>query len=151
MILTNPIERTRFFKFAFVGAVGAIVDFGVFNLLSTVIGLPAVVSSVISFILAVISNFIWNRYWTYPDSRSKTLTRQVVQFVLVSVVGLVIRTPLFAFLEQVLVPLAEQYLPNAPFTPLTIGHNISLAIAIVVVMLWNFIANRYWTYGDVKQ
>ncbi|MHC1784699.1 MAG: GtrA family protein [Anaerolineaceae bacterium] len=151
MIITNPVERTRFFKFAFVGAVGAVVDFGVFNLLSAIIGLPAVLSSVFSFILAVISNFIWNRYWTYPDSRSKTLTRQVGQFILVSLVGLVIRTPLFAFLEKVLVPLADRYLPNVPFTPLTIGHNISLAIAIVVVMLWNFIANRYWTYGDVKQ
>jgi putative flippase GtrA len=150
MILTNPVERIRFFKFAFVGAVGAVVDFGVFNLMSAVIGLPAVSASVISFILAVVSNFIWNRYWTYPDSRSKTVTRQIVQFVLVSLVGLIIRTPLFAYLELVLVPLAEKYLPNAPFTPLTIGHNVSLAIAIVVVMLWNYVANRYWTYSDVK-
>ncbi len=150
MILTNPLERTRFFKFAFVGAVGAAVDFAVFNLMSAVIGVPAVPASVISFILAVVSNFIWNRYWTYPDSRSKTVTRQIVQFVLVSLVGLIIRTPLFAYLELLLVPLAEKYLPGAPFTPLTIGHNVSLAIAIVVVMLWNFVANRYWTYSDVK-
>ncbi len=118
--------------------------------MSAVIGVPAVPASVISFILAVVSNFIWNRYWTYPDSRSKTVTRQIVQFVLVSLVGLIIRTPLFAYLELLLVPLAEKYLPGAPFTPLTIGHNVSLAIAIVVVMLWNFVANRYWTYSDVK-
>lgn len=150
MILTNSLERTRFFKFAFVGAVGAVVDFGVFNLLSGPIGMPAVISSVISFILAVISNFIWNRYWTYPDSRSKKITRQVFQFVVVSLVGLIIRTPLFAWLEKVLVPLAERWLPNAPIKPLTIGHNIGLAIAIVVVMLWNFFANRLWTYNDVK-
>ncbi len=151
MIFTNSLERTRFIKFAFVGAVGAVVDFGVFNLLSGGFGFEATPSSVVSFILAVISNFIWNRYWTYPDSRSKALSRQVIQFVLVSLVGLLIRTPLFAYLEKVLVPLAEQYAPNAPISPVSIAHNLSLAIAIVVVMLWNFIANRYWTYNDVKK
>lgn len=149
MILTNSQERTRFLKFAFVGAVGAVVDFFVFNLLSGLGILPAVYASMASFILAVVSNFIWNRYWTYPDSRSKTLSRQVVQFVLVSLVGLAIRTPLFAFLEKILVNFASQVLPDSPLSPVFLGHNLALAIAIVVVMIWNFIANRYWTYNDV--
>lgn len=151
MILTNSQERTRFLKFAFVGVVGAIVDFGVFNLLSGLAILPALHASVVSFVLAVVSNFIWNRYWTYPDSRSKTLSRQVVQFVLVSLIGLAIRTPLFAFLEKALVDLASQLLPHFPLSPVFLGHNLALAIAIVVVMLWNFVANRYWTYNDVSK
>ena len=33
MILANPKERTRFVRFAIVGVIGAIVDFGIFNLL----------------------------------------------------------------------------------------------------------------------
>ena len=33
-ILTNPRERTRFVRFAIVGVIGAIVDFGVMNLLT---------------------------------------------------------------------------------------------------------------------
>ena len=69
-IVTNTQERTRFFRFAAVGIVGAVVDFGTFNLLTTFAGLTAVVASVLSFIAAIINNFIWNRYWTYPDSRS---------------------------------------------------------------------------------
>ena len=64
MILTDTRERTRFFKFAFVGAIGAAIDFGVMNLLSHVIlELPLVLAGSISFICAVISNFTWNRYW----------------------------------------------------------------------------------------
>jgi putative flippase GtrA len=75
VIITNPRERTRFFRFALVGFMGAVVDFGVMNLLSQVFKVPLVIAGTISFIAAIISNFTWNRYWTYPDSRSKPLAR----------------------------------------------------------------------------
>ena len=151
MILTNQKERSRFFKFAIVGAVGAVVDFGIFNLLSGVHKVPALWSSMTSFVAAVISNFLWNRYWTYPDSRSKPISHQLTQFILVSIVGLAIRTVLFALLEKSFIKVASQILPsNFALTPVTVGHNAMLAFAILIVMLWNFIANRYWTYSDVS-
>jgi len=154
MILTNSRERSRFLRFATVGIIGAVVDFGVFNLLTLLAGFPAVPSSIISFLMAVLSNFLWNRYWTYPDSRSKSLPNQVVQFGLVSFIGLAIRTPLFAWLEPNLVRSASRLLISTAigksFTPTFIGHNFSLAIAVLVVMLWNFYANRFWTYSDVS-
>jgi putative flippase GtrA len=134
-----------------VGVIGAVVDFGTFNLLTHLTSIMAVWASVISFTAAVISNFLWNRFWTYPDSRSKALSNQVVQFILVSVIGLGIRTPLFAWLKNVLVQTLSQRLPaNFPINSTTLGHNIALAIAVVVVMMWNFFANRYWTYNDVS-
>ncbi len=150
MILTNPTERMRFMRFAVVGIIGAIVDFGTFNLLVAFTPIPAVWASVISFTAAVCSNFIWNRYWTYPDSRSKPLTGQVFQFILVSVIGLAIRTPLFAYLEKVLVQFFAGILPkNFFFSSTFLGHNAALAAAVLVVMMWNFFANRFWTYNDV--
>jgi len=151
MKIRNNKELERFLKFAVVGAIGAVVDFGIFNLLTNLTAIQAVVASVISFVAAVISNFLWNRYWTYPDSRSKPLGRQSVQFLVVSLAGLGIRTPLFAWLETVLVPFFKNTLPAGfIITPVSAGHNLSLAIAIVVVMMWNFFANRLWTYNDVK-
>lgn len=150
MILANPKERSRFLKFAMVGLFGAVVDFGIFNLLTAGFNVPAIWASIASFVAAIISNFLWNRYWTYPDSRSKPVTHQVTQFVLVSLVGLAIRTILFSLLETSFIHAAEKILPaNFPLTPVTVGHNAMLAFAILIVMLWNFIANRYWTYSDV--
>lgn len=143
-------ERGRFLRFAAVGAMGAVVDFGIFNLLATTKTMPAIWASVVSFIFAVLSNFTWNRYWTYPDSRTKPIGRQVFQFTIVSLIGLAIRTPLFAWLEKLLTELAALWLPNFFLTSTFIGHNVSLAIAVLVVMAWNFIANRYWTYNDVE-
>lgn len=151
-------EFIRFYKFSIVGAIGAVVDFGSFNLLTVLAGIGGVVASVISFIAALTSNFIWNRFWTYPDSRSKRVHHQAIQFALVNLIGLAIRTPVFALLEQPATDLAATGLaPGGPLArtllatvaPLTVGRNLALAAAVLVVMLWNFGVNRVWTYSDV--
>jgi putative flippase GtrA len=151
-VLTNPRERTRFLRFATVGIIGAVVDFGTFNLLSSVVGLSAVVASIFSFLAAIISNFTWNRYWTYPDSRTKHIGHQLFQFTVVSLVGLAIRTPLIAVLEPLLSSLFGKlaFLPIGFVTADLLGENLALAIAVIVVMFWNFFINRYWTYSDVE-
>lgn len=150
-IVTNPRERTRFLRFATVGVIGAVVDFGTFNLLTNYVGLTAVIASVFSFIAAVISNFTWNRYWTYPDSRSKPLSRQLIQFSVVSLLGLMIRTPIIAILEPLFTRLFTQFsfLPIGFITAELLADNLALAVAVIVVMFWNFFINRYWTYDDI--
>jgi putative flippase GtrA len=134
-----------------VGLIGAVVDFGIENLLHRVFGIPYVWAGTISFICAIISNFIWNRYWTYPDSRSKPLFGQLIQFSLVSVTGLFIRIPILRFLEpeitRIFHGVPERYLFLAPDA---LGENVTLAIAVGIVLFWNFFINRYWTYSDVK-
>jgi len=151
-IITNPRERTRFLRFATVGIIGAVVDFGVFNLLTAFAGMTAVWASVFSFIAAIISNFTWNRFWTYPDSRTKPITRQVLQFSLVSIVGLLIRTPIIALLEPYFTQLFTglSFLPVGFITGDFLADNLALAIAVIVVMFWNFFINRYWTYDDIN-
>lgn len=139
-------------RFALVGVIGAVVDFGTFNLLTAMFKMPAVLSSICSFGAAIVSNFIWNRYWTYPDSRSKRVSRQMIQFAIISMIGLLIRTPLFAMLEAPLGALfTNLHIPViSTINPYFLGHNLALAIAVGVVMFWNFFVNRYWTYGDVE-
>lgn len=149
ILLTNSQEQTRFLRFIVVGVTGAVVDFGTFNLLTLVLHVPAVLASVISFIAAVVNNFLWNRFWTYPDSRSKPIHRQLTQFTLVNLVGLTIRTPLFAGLEAPLRRTFASIALPASISPDFLGHNLALAIAVGAVLLWNFFVNRYWTYNDI--
>jgi len=150
MILTNAQERTRFYKFATVGAIGAVIDFALFNVFTSVAGIPAIISSALSFVAAVLSNFIFNRYWTYPDSRSKALAHQAIQFSMISLIGMGIRLIMFALLEKPFINIADNFFPSLGINSTLIGHNATLALAILVVMMWNFIANRYWTYNDVS-
>jgi putative flippase GtrA len=149
-IITNRQERSRFLKFMIVGLIGAVVDFGIMNLLSKLIGLSLVWAGTISFICAIISNFIWNRFWTYPDSRSRSVSGQLFMFFIVNVAGLAIRLPILRFLE----PPMRRFFSNISFnlfTPEFLGKNFTLAVAVGVVMLWNFFINRYWTYNDVDK
>jgi putative flippase GtrA len=150
-LLSDKKERTRFFKFALVGSLGALIDFGIFNLFVSFTSIKAVYASIISFIAAVLSNFFWNRFWTYPDSRNKAFSSQLTQFVLVSVVGLAIRAISFTPLEKIILDFTSKIVkPGFFLSHTTIGHNITLGILIIVVMFWNYFANRYWTYNDVE-
>jgi putative flippase GtrA len=107
-IVTNKHEWGRFLKFSFVGVTGTIVDFGVMNLLTLLLQLAPIWAQVISFTVAVVNNFLWNRYWTYPESRSKNIQKQLLQFFLINIVGILIRTLIFSPLNNAFLKLFEQ-------------------------------------------
>lgn len=145
---THPKEFLRFIKFAVVGAVGAVIDFAVLNLswyiindvlqwnLFPQINGNLILANTIAFCAAVLSNFTWNRLWTFPESRSRKKRRQLPKFGLVNVIGLVINTIVLTIAYSVLVNYLDE----------DWSRNIAKAIAISVVLFWNFGANRLWTY-----
>jgi putative flippase GtrA len=149
-IITNRRERERFIKFALVGTIGFGVDFLTFNLFRSGFGFSAEVSNVFSFTAAVISNFLLNRFWTFPDSRSKPVIGQLVQYAVVNVAGLIIRTVIFVLLKEPLVSLVESLGLELPVEGYVIGENLALATVVIIVMFWNFFINRYWTYNDIE-
>jgi putative flippase GtrA len=149
--VSNSQERRRFLKFISVGAIGAIVDFGIMNLFSKLFSMSLTLAGTISFGCAIISNFLWNRAWTYPDSRSRPIAMQLIMFFIVNVAGLAIRIPILHFLEPPIQRLFEHLAWNNLLTPEFLGKNFTLAVAVSVVMLWNFFVNRYWTYNDVDK
>jgi len=149
MTLVDKKERTRFFKFAVVGAIGSLIDIGVMNLMTQVFHLPLVLGGSLSFVCAVVNNFFGNRYWTYPDSRSRPITRQLGMFFLVNAIGIAIRIPILKYVEPPMARLFENMASLSFDTADALAKNATLLFAIGVVMLWNFFINRYWTYNDV--
>jgi putative flippase GtrA len=148
-LINSKQERIRFVKFAFVGVTGTVVDFGVMNLMSLVFHTPFFWAQAISFTVAVINNFLWNRFWTYPDSRSKKAEKQLIQFILINVVGILVRTPLISWLNNRLLVIINNMNITLPVENSVISQNLALAVSIGIILLWNFFANRHWTYGDV--
>jgi putative flippase GtrA len=149
MILTDTKERGRFFRFALVGTLGAVIDFGVMNLLSHFTKMSLVYAGTISFTCAVINNFIWNRLWTYPESRSRPLLNQLGMFFLVNLAGVAIRIPILHYVEPPLLRFFEGIFHTSYVTAEFYAKNFTLAAAVGIVMLWNFFVNRYWTYNDI--
>lgn len=138
-LLARQKELVRFVKFATVGAFGTLVDFGLLNLLILVFGVSKFWANTCSFSAAVLSNFIWNRLWTFPESRQERLLPQLIQFSLVSIGGYIINQTIFLGLDSLILHIWG-----------TLGYNIAKAIAILVVVFWNFGINRIWTYGKIE-
>ena len=161
-------EVERFIKFGFVGLLGFAIDFTTVLILQNTafppvndLGEPlagnVAIGTSIAFVLAVLSNFVWNRLWTYPDSRSQSVPRQLIQFIIVSVIGWAIRTiwidNSYKFLgvvsTSVLQSVSADYAPTL-LDQDKLGTMVALLFGVIVVMLWNFLANRYWTYNDIE-
>ncbi|TXK16240.1 GtrA family protein [Homoserinibacter sp. GY 40078] len=87
---------TQFTRFGVVGLVGLVIDFGVFNLLRLTVLSPEqlhegpVIAKAISTALAIIANWIGNRYWTFREHRGRQLWREFAEFLVVSLGGMAI-------------------------------------------------------------
>jgi putative flippase GtrA len=87
---------TQLVRFGLVGAVGLVIDVGVFNLLRLTVFEPSVMhegpvyAKVISTALAIIANWIGNRYWTFGRERRPEMVREGIDFVVVSLGGMLI-------------------------------------------------------------
>ncbi len=143
-VLNTPRKRKefkRFVKFGIVGVIGSVIDFGVLNVLIFLVGWSTpggkVLANVISTSLAILSNFTWNRLWTFPESRARDRSTQFVQFTVVNLIGLIINTGIFF--------VADHYIYE-PIVPTNIAVQLAKATAIGIVLFWNFGANRVWTY-----
>lgn len=135
----NSKETRRLIRFAAVGGVGTLIDFGGLILLKG-IGLPTLMANTLSYSMGIVNNYALNRLWTFPDSRSKPAMTQFAQFAMISLLGLAFNNLLVLLLEA---PLGRLFgTPNS-------GYVFAKVFATVLVMLWNFVANRLWTFNDV--
>lgn len=138
-VRSNHKELTRFIKFALVGTLGAVIDFSILNLMHKAFYWSLLASNSLSFTCAVLSNFTWNRLWTFPESRERPIRTQLPQFALVNLIGLGIN-------NLVLLNLAALF---SHFIPDPFDYNLAKAIAIIIVLFWNFGVNRIWTYKGI--
>lgn len=137
----NKQEIKRVIKFAIVGFSGLVVDFAILNILAHVFNVDSWLAIAIAFIFAAFNNFVWNRLWVYPESRSEPKRKQLPVFMAVNAMGLGINE-LILFLFE----LPMTALLGSPVW----GLNVTKAIAAVIVMFWNFIINRLVTFRMVK-
>lgn len=136
----SPKEITRFLKFAIVGAIGMVVDLAVLTFAREVLGLPLSVAVGLGFMVAVISNFTWNRLWTFPESRTRPIATQLGQFTVINLIGLALNELIVLGLH----PLFGEVLVDPP------AYLAAKVIAIGVVLFWNYGANRIWTYRGIQ-
>ena len=113
-----------FIKYCIVGASGTFVDLTSLYIFVEHLHLPLLLAVTLSFLLAVINNFILNKIWTFKN-KSKNYRKLFIKFLIVSVIGLLLTL------------LCMHILVNQ----LEIWYMLSKLITSGIVLTWNFLAH----------
>ncbi|HEX4058944.1 MAG TPA: GtrA family protein [Galbitalea sp.] len=136
---------SQFARFGVVGLVGLAVDAGIFNVLRLTAFSPEAVhngplwAKLISTSIAIIVNWLGNRYWTFRHQRRAHWVREGIEFVLVSIGGLLIAEACLWFSEYVL-GLHSLLADN-------IATNV---VGLVLGTAFRFFFYRFWVYGPTR-
>ena len=137
------VLATEFLRFGLVGGVGFIVDVGVFNLLRTTVMDPSqmhegpVVAKLISTALAILVNWLGNRYWTFKHRRRTDILRESIEFFAVSIAGMGIGLACLWVSHYVL-----------GFTSLLADNISGNVIGLALGAVFRFVLYRVWVFGE---
>ena len=120
-------------KFTVVGGIGFVVNLAVYRTLVHH-GVEFLLAALCSFLVAVTSNYILNRIWTFREQRGH-IGIQGMRFLVVSLGGLGLNLLLL------------ELIVGAAGTEKVVGQ----AIAIVLVTPLNFIGNKLWSFRRHKK
>ena len=127
--LGRPQNWLQLGRFCAVGLSGFVVNLGVYALLVRGAGLHYLLAATGSFLVAVTSNYTWNRLWTFRHQRGH-VGYQGLRFFVVSTFALGANL----FVLYLLVELG-------------LGKLLAQAAAIVLVTPLNFVGNKLWSFG----
>ena len=112
-------------KFGIVGVIATIIDFAVLYLLTEFLHVHYLISSIISFTVSVIFNYILSIKWVFEVNHKQT-KKDFVIFVVLSVIGLGINSLIMYLLVD----------------KLNIHYMFTKVFATGVVMVYNFITRK---------
>lgn len=115
----------QLFRFGIVGGLAFLIDSGVLFVLTEYLNVYYLVSSVISFIVSLIFNYILSILWVF-DVKKKQTIKEISLFVILSVIGLGI--------NQVVMYVGADIL--------NIYYMICKIISTFIVMVYNFITRK---------
>lgn len=162
----NTIVR-QFIKFCIVGGISTVIDLGLHYLLMFVFrfdGKPISASvgewvlqnfrpgaamdeksisaaafpvlKIVPVVLAILNSYYWNRRWTFKIKGSEGQSKQIVKFFTIALIGMALNVLISSSLNSII--------PGHPRQ----SWAIASAIAMVIVVFWNFTGQRLWTFGD---
>ena len=116
----------QLFKFGIVGGIAFVIDYGLLYLLTEKIGIYYLVSSLISFSVSVIFNYIASVLWVFDVDKEKSKVWNFIYFIGLSIVGLGI----------------NELIMWGGVDKLHIYYMLVKLFATAVVMVFNFITRK---------
>lgn len=120
----------QFIVFASAGAVGTAAHYLVLLALVSLGKASPVMASALGFLIGLLINYLLSHHWVFRSPRPHAET--VVKFVSIAMVGLGINTGLM----------------HLAVTKVGMHYLLAQIVATSVVLLWNFMGNRFWTFSN---
>ena len=136
-----PVLVTQLARFGAVGLVGLVIDIALFNLLRITVLDPEIIAEgpiiakTISTSVAIVVNWVGSRYWTFRLDRRRPAGREVLEFALVSIGGLLIAVGCLAISRYAL-----------EFTSLLADNIASNVIGLALGSAFRFALYRSWVF-----
>jgi putative flippase GtrA len=124
-----PVFR-QFLKFFCVGAVSTGLQYLILVVLVSIGDMRPVAASAVGYGLGACVGYWLNYYFTFGSRRAHAAT--LARFAAVAVAGLMLNSVIMAFANDVL----------------EFHYLVAQVTATVMVLAWNFVANRFWTFGS---
>lgn len=125
MTIKNKTEKLRF---GLVGGINTVIDFGTLFTL-TALGLPPLLSNVVSTTFAFFFSFFANKKYTF-QSTGTNIKREIALFTIITLFGLWV-------IQNIVITIV-----TALLTPLPLSHTVVLFIAKIIAT----IASLVWNY-----
>jgi len=130
-------------KFGVVGILNTLIDFGVLNLLSYLTkvfgGLALIPLNVISFSVAVVNSYLWNKHWTFKTGGLSQKGKEFAGFVAVSVIGAFLNTATVYLLTTLV------FFDGLIFSS-ELRLNLAKLAATLVSLTWNFVGYKFFVF-----
>jgi putative flippase GtrA len=120
----------KLFKFGLVGFSGVFIDFSVTYLFKEVFKIKKYISNSIGFSIAASSNYLFNRLWTFNSSNPSVLI-EFSKFFIIALIGLGLNNLLIYIFNDL---------------KFKLNFYLSKIIATLIVFLWNFLMNYFFTF-----
>lgn len=116
-------------RFTGIGGFCTVVQYIIMWLLTEILSVPPVTSSTVGYIISAILNFQLNKKYTFRSNKNNS--EAIPRFIMVVLIGVFING---LSLELLIRALNTHYL-------------IAQIGATLITLIWNFFANRIWTFS----
>jgi putative flippase GtrA len=150
-------------KFGVVGISNTIIDFTLFQLVSTLLSVPLNLSFVVKFFsgsVAMVNSFYWNRRWTFKSHSG--IGRSGVRFVLATLVSIWAIQPAMVYLFSGTTPgisfsafwydvASSMHIVQLAPTTLTLPFvvkTVAFGMGVIGSAIWNFTLYKLWAFKE---
>ena len=125
----SEVFLLKFVKFSLVGFSGVFVDFGITFFFKEIVKIQKYVANAVGFSMAATTNYFLNRIWTF-HSQNPNIMLEFTRFFIIALIGLMINLLIIWALSG----------------KFKVNFYLSKLVATIVVTLWNFLINAYYTF-----